>query len=162
MPKAAKVAGEIDSYCTKCEMVLNHRIVSMKDGKPFYVACLTCKTNDQRRYRPNAPGDRAAVATTSAGGGKTAAVRAPRVSRSSAATKAEQARLGREQTWEKAIAGRAMSDFKTYNVSAVFNEGDLVRHKKFGDGVIVRVIDAHKVEVLFKDEPKTLAHGMAS
>ena len=39
--------------------------------------------------------------------------------------------------------------------------GSRVRHSKFGDGVVTRVIDAHKVEVLFKDEPKTLAQGMS-
>ncbi len=65
-----------------------------------------------------------------------------------------------EQQWEKAIAGRAVSDFKNYSVGANFREGDLLRHKKFGDGVVTRVIDAHKVEVLFRDEAKTLAQGM--
>jgi hypothetical protein len=155
MVKAVKVAGEIDSYCTKCEMVLNHRIVSMKEGKPHFVVCLTCKTNDQRRYRPNAPGAAAAARAGSAAG------TTARVSRVSAPKRAEQARLGREQTWEKAISGHGVQDFKTYNVSGVFNEGDLLRHKKFGDGVVTRVIDANKVEVLFKEEPKTLAHGMA-
>jgi hypothetical protein len=155
MVKAVKVAGEIDSYCTKCEMVLNHRIVSMKEGKPHFVVCLTCKTNDQRRYRPNAPGTAAAARAGSAAG------TTARVSRVSAPKRAEQARLGREQTWEKAISGHGVQDFKTYNVSGVFNEGDLLRHKKFGDGVVTRVIDANKVEVLFKEEPKTLAHGMA-
>jgi hypothetical protein len=66
-----------------------------------------------------------------------------------------------EQSWEKAIAGRGVNDFKAYNVGGSFREGDLVRHKKFGDGVVTRVIDAHKVEVLFRDEAKTLAQGMS-
>ena len=158
MVKAVKVAGEIDSYCTKCEMVLNHRIVSMKEGKPHFVVCLTCKTNDQRRYRANAPGERAAAGAKAAGG----AAGTTRASRVSAPKRAEQARIGREQTWEKAISGHGVHEFKSYAVSGVFNEGDLLRHKKFGDGVVTRVIDAHKVEVLFKEEPKTLAHGMAN
>jgi hypothetical protein len=62
--------------------------------------------------------------------------------------------------WEKAIAGRGTTDFKPYNVGGSFREGDFLRHKKFGDGVVTRVIDEHKVEVLFKDEPRTLAQGM--
>jgi hypothetical protein len=66
-----------------------------------------------------------------------------------------------EQSWEKAIAGRGVHEFKSYNTGGSFQEGDLLRHKKFGDGVVVRVIDANKVEVLFKDEAKTLAQGMA-
>jgi hypothetical protein len=64
-----------------------------------------------------------------------------------------------EQSWEKAIAGRGVHEFKSYNVGGNFKEGDLLRHKKFGDGLVIRVIDAHKVEVLFKDEAKTLAQG---
>jgi hypothetical protein len=65
-----------------------------------------------------------------------------------------------EQTWEKAISGRGVHDFKSYNTSASFREGDLLRHKKFGDGVVTRVIDGSKVEVLFRDEQRTLAQGM--
>ena len=45
-------------------------------------------------------------------------------------------------------------------MAASFSEGDLLRHKKFGDGVVTRVIDDHKVEVLFRDEARTLAQGM--
>jgi hypothetical protein len=150
MVKALKVAGEVDSFCTKCRMILNHRIVSMKLGKPYQVLCLTC--NGAHLYRPNAPGERPAAGASERSG-------SPRAARVPTVTRAEQARIGREQTWEKAIAGRGMSDFKPYSISATFAEGDLVRHKKFGDGVITRVVDASKVEVLFRDETRTLAHG---
>jgi hypothetical protein len=59
------------------------------------------------------------------------------------------------------VLGHAVTDFKAYSVGASFKEGDLIRHKKFGDGVVLRVIDAAKVEVLFRDETRTLAQGMA-
>jgi hypothetical protein len=150
MAKPLKVAGEVDSFCTKCRMILNHRIISMKNGKPYQVECLTC--HGSHLYRPNPPGERPAA-------GEKSGTSSPRPSRIPTATRAEQARLSREQTWEKAIAGRGMSDFKAYSIAATFNEGDLVRHKKFGDGVITRVVDAHKVEVMFRDETRTLAHG---
>jgi len=149
MPKPLKVAGEVDSFCTKCRMILNHRIISMKTGKPYQVECLTC--HGSHLYRPNAPGEKAAATERSGS--------SPRAARVPTATRAEQARMSRELTWEKAIAGRGMGDFKAYNISATFAEGDLVRHKKFGDGVITRVVDAHKVEVMFRDETRTLAHG---
>ena len=54
----------------------------------------------------------------------------------------------------------AKPDFTRYNVSAMFEQGQLVRHTKFGDGVVTRILDANKVEVLFKDEPRTLAQGL--
>jgi hypothetical protein len=62
--------------------------------------------------------------------------------------------------WEQATSGRSDADFKAYNVGASFREGDLLRHKKFGAGLVTRVIDGNKVEVLFRDETRTLAQGM--
>ena len=61
--------------------------------------------------------------------------------------------------WEKAIAGQPVSAFKAYRVSLVLSEGELVRHSKFGDGVVAKVIDLGKVEILFKDGPRMMAHG---
>jgi hypothetical protein len=151
MAKPLRVAGEVDSWCTKCRLVLNHRIVSMKLTKPYQVECLTCRTT--HLWRATAPGDKAPAGPASAG----------RPARASASPKSTRvtAAMKQEQQWEKAIAGHGVHEFKAYNVSATFQEGQLLRHKKFGDGVVTRVIDAHKVEVLFKDEPKTLAQGMA-
>jgi hypothetical protein len=68
--------------------------------------------------------------------------------------------LDRERSWEKAIAGRAVSEFRNYRVDETFAEGDLIRHKKFGDGVVTKILDPKKVEILFKDEPRTLAQGL--
>jgi hypothetical protein len=152
MAKPLKVAGEVDAYCTSCRMVLNHRIISMFAGKPHQVHCLTCKKD--HRYKARAPGD-AAPAGRAGGGGS-----APRSARTPTVTRAQAALNLREQTWMKAVNGRGVSEFKPYSVKAVFNAGDVIRHKTFGDGVVTRVIDAHKIEVLFREEPKTLAHGM--
>jgi hypothetical protein len=155
MAKPLRVAGEVDSYCTKCRLVLNHRIVSMKNGKAYQVECLTCRST--HLWRPNAPGEKPAAGggdrpARAASSGSSAA--GPRSTRVTAA-------MRQEQAWEKAIAGRGVNEFKPYNVSANFREGELLRHKKFGDGVVTRVIDAHKVAVLFKDEERTLAQGMS-
>jgi hypothetical protein len=153
MPKPLRVAGEVDSWCTKCRLVLNHRIVSMKNGKAYQVECLTCRA--QHLWRPNAPGERPA-ATGGSERPRSAGSTASSGPRSTRVTPA----MRHEQTWEKAIAGRGVNEFKPYNVAQSFKEGDLLRHKKFGDGLVTRVIDSHKVEVLFRDEAKTLAQGM--
>jgi hypothetical protein len=147
MAKALKVAGEVDSWCTKCKLVLNHRIVAMKLGKAYQVECLTCRAT--HLWRATVPGEKPVVPA--------AGERPTKGSRSSRVTPA----MKHEQSWEKAIAGRGVNEFKSYNTGGSFQEGDLLRHKKFGDGLVLRVIDAHKVEVLFKDEAKTLAQGMA-
>lgn len=58
------------------------------------------------------------------------------------------------------MSGRLANDFKAYRVDQVFAEGDLIRHKKFGDGVVTKILDSRKVEILFRDEARTLAQGL--
>jgi hypothetical protein len=148
MPKPLRVAGEVDGWCTRCRLLLNHRIVSMKVGKPHQVECLTCRS--QHNWRAQAPGTKAPGASD---GGKSApGSRAP--SRSSATR--------HERQWEQAIAGRGVHEFKPYNPAGSFAEGELLQHRKFGDGIVTRVIDASKIEVLFQDEARTLAQGLTS
>jgi hypothetical protein len=156
MTKPLKAGGEVDSWCTKCKLVLNHRIIAMVGSKPVRVECSTCGSH--HNYRAGAPGEKVASAgstggvTRSSGGGTSRTPRGP--------TRAEEAARDRERLWEKSIAGKMMSDFKPYRVSATFQEGDLVRHVKFGDGVVTRILDPRKIEILFKDEPRTLAQGL--
>ncbi|MGH7271804.1 MAG: hypothetical protein ACREJ3_15345 [Polyangiaceae bacterium] len=152
MPKPLKVAGEVDSWCTRCRLVLNHRIVSMKSGKAHQVECLTCRTT--HLWRAHAPGQKVAA---DGRGARTNSSATPPSGRTPRVTPAART----EQQWAKATLGRNVHDYKPYNVAASFAEGDLIRHKKFGDGVVTRVIDAHKVEVLFRDEARILAQALA-
>jgi hypothetical protein len=155
MSKPLKAGGEVDSWCTKCKLVLNHRIIAMVGPNPVRVECSTCGSH--HNFRARAPGEKAPAA----GGGTRTVVGSsgPRSTRMTV-SKAAQAALEREKMWEKAIAGKAVSEFRQYRVSETFAEGDLVRHTKFGDGVVTRILDPKKVEVLFKDEPRTLAQGL--
>ena len=155
MPRPLKVGGDVDSWCTKCRMMLTHRIVAMVGPKPARVECETC--HSQHNWRERAPGDapvrEARIVGSSTGSGP----RAPRVSH---VTKLEQERRDRAQSWEKAVTGRMVGDFVKYNVKAQFKVGDLVKHPKFGDGVVTQVIDKNKVEILFRDEPRRLAQAL--
>ena len=122
----------------------------MKAGNPYQVECLTCRTTHLWRKTP--PGEKPAATgerSRARGGGH----RRPRRARRASA-------MRHEHKWEQAIAGHGVLEFKAYNAGGSFREGELLRHKKFGDGVVTRVIDASKVEVLFRDEARTLAQGM--
>jgi hypothetical protein len=152
--RALKVGGDCDSWCTKCRMMLTHRIVAMVGPKPARVECQTC--HSQHNWREHAPGDaKPAQRTTSTG---VTLVRAPRVS---SVARAEQERRDREQSWEKAVTGKMLTDFVRYNAKESYKVGDLIKHPKFGDGIVVQVLDAHKVEILFRDEPRKLAQALA-
>ena len=150
-----KVSGEVDSYCTKCKLDLAHRIIAMVGDVPKKVECRTCGAHHLYR-RPKALGGpekapRATSATPRTPGGKTASARA---------VAAMEAELKRERTWEKQVSGKAITDFKVYRTTQTFGEGDLLRHAKFGDGYVLRVVDKIKIGVMFKDGEKTLAHAM--
>ena len=160
MAKPLHAGGEVDAWCTKCKLVLNHRIIAMMGPKPVRVECSTCSSH--HNFRGHAPGEKPAAGSsagassgtrrTVGSGGSTGSSRGP--------TKAVQAALDRERTWEKAVSGHTVSEFKPYRVSGAFNEGELVRHSKFGDGVVTRIVDAKKIEIMFKDESRILAQGL--
>jgi uncharacterized protein involved in copper resistance len=155
------VAGEIDAWCTKCKMDLNHRICALADGKVKRVLCLTCKTEHmyhKPKTAPAAAANGAAKAPRSTAK-KTGTGRTTAAEREAAAAKAERIRVN---TWERAIAGQPSNAFRQFRITESFNEGDLVRHTKFGDGVVARVVDRMKVEILFQDGAKTMAHGQSS
>ncbi|MDB4945586.1 MAG: hypothetical protein JWP97_5120 [Labilithrix sp.] len=156
MAKPLRAGGEVDSWCTKCKLVLNHRIIALVGTVPARVECSTC--NSHHNFRARAPGDKAPAAagtTRAKAAGGTAGPRSVR-----GPTKAQQLVLDREKSWEKAVNGRAVNEFRAYRTSEIFNEGDLVRHSKFGDGIVTRLLEGRKVEILFKDDARTLAHGL--
>lgn len=159
--KKAKTGGEIDAYCTKCKLDLTHRIIAMVGEAVKKVECKTCGSHHLYR-KPKAEREADQKAHAKAG---SATPRPPRreggprtaAERHAAAERAERERVS---TWENAIAGQPTNAFKAYSVKAMFGAGELVRHSKFGDGVVARVIDRAKVEILFQDGPRTMAHGM--
>ncbi len=71
----------------------------------------------------------------------------------------ERAQRTRERKWQKVVGDRPETDFVPYTVNHSFKADDLVSHTKLGLGIVVRAIDSSKIEVLFRDGPKTLVHG---
>ncbi len=118
------------------------------------VECKTCGSHHLYR-RPKSERD-AATLKVKKRGDESSTSRTSRGERVSSAQRAE-----RDQTalWEKAIAGQPTSAFKPYRITLILTPGELVRHSKFGDGVVARVIDRAKVEIIFKDGARTMAHG---
>jgi len=132
-------------------MDLLHRVIAMNGTKPARVECRTCMGHHAYRRPKSAPPEPKASRTT-----RTTTPRSPSA-RAQAAALAERQR---EADWEKRVAGQPFAAFKPYRTTQSFEPGDLIRHFKFGDGYITRVIDPKKVEVMFKDGPRTLAQAL--
>jgi Zn ribbon nucleic-acid-binding protein len=153
--KKPKTGGEIDAYCTKCKLDLTHRIIAMVGDAVKKVECKTCGSHHLYR-RPKTERDAADARREARAAERASAGPRSAGERATAAAKAE--RLATQQ-WEHAIAGQPANAFKAYRISLSFGQGELIRHPKFGDGFVSRVIDRGKVEILFKDGPRTMAHG---
>ena len=150
--KSLSAGSEIDSWCTKCRMDLGHRIIAMVHGRPKRVICQTC--GSQHNYRAPASETKAVVRRNAAP--KPAGSAAQRV------TQKAQAEAQRVHDWESRIAGQAMDAFTRYTIDKSYARGELVIHKKFGEGYVVDVLEAGKVSVMFRDGPRTLAQGQGS
>ncbi len=158
MSKPLRAGGEVDSWCTKCKLVLNHRIIAMVGPTPKRVECSTCGSH--HNFRPRAAGDKAGATTKAAAPSRATGASSPPPRSTRGPTKAQQAVMDRERTWENAVLGKGVNDFRAFRVDQMFGEGELVRHKKFGEGVVLRILEGNKVEILFRDEARTLAHGL--
>jgi hypothetical protein len=132
-----KVSGEVDSFCTRCELTLAHTVHAMVEGRPVKVECNTCHA--VHRYR--GPAGRASPSGP--------AGRADR----SARTRSEV--IG----FESLLAARRVSAARPYSPKATFVVDDVVDHPLFGRGFVSAVRDGGKVEITFRSEVKLLVHA---
>lgn len=135
----SKVGGEVDSFCSKCELVLAHTVIAMVGTKPVKVKCNTCQ--GEHRYRP-APG-------APAGGGSVAARKAARPAREKKV----------EISFEELLAARKKPAVP-YSAKRTFTVDDVLDHPTFGRG-FVTAVRSDKVEVTFRSDVKVLVHGRA-
>lgn len=130
---------EIDAWCTRCRIDLGHRIVAMVGSAPKRVKCMTC--NSEHNFR--APKSDAPEKKTP---------RAPAQKKVSTSKAVSSSR----QSWQAKVESGA--PFVHYTISGTFREGQLIRHKKFGDGYVVSTLGS-RVTVAFIDGEKTLVQG---
>jgi len=155
--KPTKPGTEVDSWCTKCRMDLLHRIIAMHNGKIIRVECRTCGGHHNYRAPKSAARSANSSAPRAPGAGKARSSSPSTSPRRNAAAEAERQR---EEVWGKAVLGQPVTSFKSYRATLDLHARELIRHGKFGDGYIVRVVDRQKVEVMFKDGPRMLAQAL--
>jgi hypothetical protein len=143
MTGAVAVGRDVDSWCTRCKLILAHTVESMIGGKITRVHCNTCHA--QHAYRPHPPGESLAERRI----GRPAA---PRAARPTAAAP-------RADDYAAALGGRDPSTARAYTTHERFAANDLVAHPIFGVGVVMLLKDRTKIDVLFRDGLKTLVHA---
>jgi hypothetical protein len=133
------VGKEVLSFCNKCKLTLAHLIVTMKSDTTIgKTTCKTCQAT--HAYK-----DPSAVKATKA-------ARGSRVKKKSAPAESI------SDIWMDKIAG-ATSKSQSYSPKTQFVLGDIIDHPKFGPGYIDKLVDADKIQVIFRHDIKTLIHN---
>lgn len=131
------VGSNIDSWCTRCKLLLAHTIEAVAAGIIKRVMCNTCRGKHQ--FKGDLPGvkkSRPSLKSTPAG-----------KSRSKASD------------FERLLSGKDRDNAAPYSVRAHFSKGDVINHATFGKGIVVEDKDVQKIEVLFETGPKILVHA---
>jgi hypothetical protein len=135
------VASEILAYCTSCKMDLNHLVVALKSEKIAKVQCLTCK-KEHTYKKPK-------------GISEASEKPAPRTKKAKVEV-LESHPI--EIEWEKLMQAHKDVPTKSYQMYQAYHLGEKIKHSKFGEGIVERLIYPNKIEVIFKHSIKVLVH----
>lgn len=133
------IGNVVQAFCSKCNMLVAHSIGKLSGTRISQVECSTCKDNHAfRKSPPKSPG-----ATQEAR-------KAAAVQRGITAAAANFDTLMHEADMSKAMP---------YGFAATFHLNDIIDHKAFGLGRVIRTLSGNKIEVVFKQSSKILVHG---
>jgi hypothetical protein len=121
----------IDSYCGKCKLNLDHTVIAMDGETIAKVRCKTCGSSHKFR----SPIDLLKI-------------RKPRVKKSGSETTAQ-------NIWEAGLAD-AKGKERDYSMALKYRIGDIVNHQLFGKGVVMKLY-SNKCDMLFKDRERLMA-----
>ena len=136
-----KVGGEVDAFCTRCELTLAHTVHAVVSGRPVKVECNTCHA--VHRYR-DPPGSAARAARAAAG------PRSERPARERAPVVA----------FDELLAAKT-GTAQPYSPKRTYAMDEVVDHPTFGRGFVSAIRDGGKIEVTFRSDVKLLIHGRA-
>ncbi len=135
-PTVHQVGDEIDAYCYKCKRVTLHNIVSVLRSKVAKVICRACQS--QHKYYA----------------GESAKGKAAKEHKERGVVKAR-------NLWEQELARVEGKAPVPYDPKVTFKKDDVVEHRHFGKGVVLRVYDGCKMSVIFEDKIRKLVHAKA-
>ena len=127
-------ADLIEEWCPVCKEIKPHAVVSGDR-----IACAACN-HEHSLERNGGIGTRPA-----------------KQSILSNEDKASEASLS--EAWKRLTTQENESEVSPYSIRLKLSEGDVIRHSKFGVGIVVDMTDSTKAEVLFKDGIRRLVCG---
>ena len=131
-----KIGTNVDSWCSRCKLMLTHTIETAVDGKIKRVHCNTCRA--QHAYRAKPP-----------------AARGTADRRKGAATGRKEDQKTRPSEYQMLLRGRTAAVARSYANSTQLKVGELVSHEVLGLGAVTGERE-NKIDVLFPDGPRVL------
>lgn len=128
------VGHHLDAVCGKCKRVTNHVILAKSGAKPTRVECRVCHAVHAYRAPDAAP---------RAGGARREGGRA-----SGAGAKPAKLAASPEVLWQESLR-RAQGPAVAYAPTGQYSAGTKLRHARFGEGVVIRLLSPTVCEVLF-------------
>lgn len=136
---------DVEAWCTRCRMNLNHRVIALVGNQIQRVHCLTCG-GDHKYYPPkyekqDAP-ERKHLRVVSS--------EQPRKAMQKTANKAS-------SEWSTFMKEAPVdSPPRAYRLSDSYAQGDFIEHPTFGVGKVLDIVGAEKMEVVFREGRKIL------
>ncbi len=132
MPEKHSIGQNIDSYCGRCKKAFDHTIMAMDGETIVKVRCKSC--GGSHKFRSPLDAQKVRKPRTKKGGAEKATA---------------------ELVWAAGIE-EAKGAERDYSMAAKYRVGDIVNHKTFGKGVVVKLY-ANKCDMLFKDRERLMA-----
>ncbi len=134
-PNTPRTGGDIDAFCTKCDLNLGHTIIAMVGTRVAKVKCNTCGV--EHSYR-----------------GEQAPVKGAKAGKAAPKQKAP-------PTWGERLKGRTLGAARKYSAKDQFQVDDVIIHATFGLGLVI-ANRSDKIDVVFQSFEKTLVNGKAT
>jgi len=145
----SSVGKNVDALCTRCGLVLAHIVLYEVGGVIARVKCKTCGT--EHKYRGAKTRDRKA---------DPAAERLRRPA-AKAAEEIRQAEAVETQRWlQKQGELGKHTVILPYRMSDSYQRGDVIEHPSFGIGFVEKIIEAQRMDVLFKGSLKRMVMNL--
>ncbi len=130
MTSSLSVGQEFLCHCAKCNLELAHIIITMKGNEPGKVQCKTCQS--VHTFKPKIIKKRG---------------------------KRKSTQVQHLENWSSKMQSGKQEAPIDYSPTKKFEIGDIIRHPTFGDGIVNRLIDNNKIEIVFEADSKFLVHN---
>ncbi len=136
---------DVEAWCTRCRMNLNHRVIAVVGPEIKRVHCLTC--GGDHNYHPpkrDVPASRPNAVTRT-----TSSAKSTSASEKSAAKAASE--------WTTFMAEmQPDTPVRGYGIFESYEQSEYIDHPTFGRGRVLVILGREKIEVIFKEGRKIL------